>query len=201
MRTFQTVDNKTVSLEDLKGVSIGIFPGSVVKVFAKQILVKHGLSETDYQLVELAPKDWIPALETGQIQALSAVEPLASQIMHDGIGTSIMSGFFAELMPNVPLSSQWISADFVEQNDKETVNAVIEAMDDAVEFIKKNPKKAKEYLIQYANLREDISDEVQLNPWTGHNKINKTGIQEFVDILYENGGIQNRENVNDYLLK
>lgn len=187
-------------LADLKGKKIGIFPGSVVKVFAKQILAKYGLNETDYTLIELEPKDWIPALETDQIQALSAVEPLASQIMKDNIGYNIMSGFFAELTPNVPLSSQWISEDYILKHDKESVDKIISAMDKAVQFITDNPTEAKKYLMQYANLREDITDDVQLNPWTKHSEINETEIQNFINILFDDGGIQSKENIKDYLL-
>ncbi len=152
-------------LADLKGKKIGVFPGSVIKIFCTLILEKHGLKKDDYQLVELAPKDWTVALETGQIDALSALEPLASQIIQDKIGKPIVSGFYSQLMPNVPLSGHWISEDYVRQNNKERVDRIILAVDKAVDLINKNPQKAKEYLVKYANVREDVVDKVQLNLW------------------------------------
>lgn len=188
-------------LSDLKNKKIGIFPGSVVKVFCHLILEKQGLTKDDYQLIELSPKDWAAALQSKQIDALSAVEPQASQILSDGIGYSISEGFYAQLMPNVPLSAQWISADFVKKNGKEKAEKIIAAIDKAVSFIENNPEKAKEYLAKYANVREDILPNVELNPWVSHSQINTKEIQNFIDILYENGAIQNREDINDYLLK
>jgi ABC-type nitrate/sulfonate/bicarbonate transport system substrate-binding protein len=122
--------NAIKKLEDLKGKKIGIFPGSVIKIFCNLILQKYGLSKDDYQLIELAPKDWAIAMETGQIDALSALEPQASQIIQDKIAKPLVSGFYSQLMPNVPLSGHWISEDYV-KNNKEQVTKIISAVDKA----------------------------------------------------------------------
>jgi hypothetical protein len=42
---------------------------------------------------------------------------------------------------------------------------------------------------------------VQLNPWQPHNQLNLSEIQHFLDVLFENGAIQNKENISDYILK
>ena len=188
-------------IEDLKGKKIGIFPGSVVKVFCKLIFKKYGLNETDYELVELQPKDWNVALKTGQIDALSAVEPTASQIIADGIGYNIQSGFYSLLMPNVPLSAHWINEDFYKKYGKENSMKIISAYDKAIDFINSNPEKAKQYLVKYANVRVDMLGKVNLNPWTKHSEINKKDLQDFIDVLATNNAIQNKENLEDYLIK
>lgn len=192
---------KISKIEDLKGKKIGIFPGSVIKVFCELIFAKHGLSKGDYQLIELSPKDWAVALETDQIDALAALEPSASQIMKDGIAQPIISGLYAELMPDVPLSGHWIGADFLKDNDKETIDRIIRAIDKAVKLINENPAKAKEYLVKYANVREDVVANVQLNKWVSHENQNSDIIQQFVDILFENGAIQNKADVKTLLNK
>lgn len=193
--------NVIKKLEDLKGKKIGIFPGSVIKVFCNLILQKYGLNKDDYQLIELAPQNWASALQTGQIDALSALEPQAAQIIQDKIATPIASGFYAQLMPNVPLSAHWISEDYVKASSKDQTDKIILAIDKAVDFINKNPEKAKGYLVKYANVREDVVGKVQLNPWKHHNEINLNEVQNFIDILYQNGAIQNKENINDYIAK
>lgn len=193
--------NAIKRIEDLKGKKIGVFPGSVIKIFCTLIFEKHGLKKDEYQLIELSPKDWAAALQSGQIDALSALEPQASQIMKDNIGYPIVSGLYSQLMPNVPLSGQWISEDFVNTYGKDQCEKVIKAIDKAVDFINNNPDKAKEYLVKYANVREDVVSNVQVNPWQKHSDLNPTEIQNFIDLLFQNGAIQNKENINDYLLK
>lgn len=192
---------KIKTINDLKGKRIGVFPGSVIKVFCTLILEKYGLSRTDYTLIELSPKDWAASLQTNQVDALSALEPQASQLMIDKIGFPIAAGFYAQLMPNVPLSGNWISEDFYNKYGDGVAEKIIIAVDKAVDFINNNPEKAKEYLVKYANVREDIVNQVQLNPWTKNSEINYTEIQKFIDILFENKAIQNKEDINNYKIK
>lgn len=193
--------NAIKKIEDLKGKKIGVFPGSVIKIFCTLIFEKHGLKKGDYTLIELSPKDWAAALQSGQIDVLSALEPQAAQIIKDKIGYPIVNGLYAQLMPNVPLSGHWISADFVKKYGKEQCEKIIKAIDKAVDFINNNPTKAKEYLVKYANVREDVVGNVQLNPWKKHIELNAAEMQVFIDLLFQNGAIQNKENINDYLLK
>lgn len=193
--------NAIKKIEDLIGKKIGVFPGSVIKIFCTLIFEKHGLKKEDFTLIELSPKDWAAALQSGQIDALSALEPQASQIIQDKIGYPIVSGLYSQLMPNVPLSGHWISEDFVEKYGKEQCEKIIKAIDKAVDFINNNPAKAKEYLVKYANVREDIVGMVQLNPWKKHSELNVAEVQAFIDVLFQNGAVQSKENINDYLLK
>lgn len=193
--------NAIKKIEDLKGKKIGIFPGSVIKIFCTLIFEKHGLKQGDYSLVELSPKDWAAALQSGQIDALSALEPQAAQIIQDKLGFPIVDGLYAQLMPNVPLSGHWISEDFVKKYGKEQSEKIIKAIDKAVDFINNNPAKAKEYLVKYANVREDVVGKVQLNLWKKNSQLNIPEIQAFIDVLFKNGAIQSKENINDYLLK
>lgn len=193
--------NSIKKIENLKGKKIGIFPGSVIKIFCNLVLQKYGLNKNDYELIELAPKDWEIALQSGQIDVLSALEPQATQIIKDKIGYPIIEGFYAQLTPDVPLSAQWISEDFAKKYGKEKCDKIIRALDKAVDFINNNPSTAKKYLIKYANVREDILPGVGLNPWQEHASLNLKELQNFIDILYQNGAIQNKENINDYLLK
>jgi ABC-type nitrate/sulfonate/bicarbonate transport system substrate-binding protein len=192
---------KIKKIQDLKGKKIGVFPGSVIKVFCNLIFAKYGLNKDDYQLIELAPKDWAVALQTNQIDALSALEPNASQLMTDKIAFPIVKGLYAVLMPDVPLSGHWISEKFIKSNNKEKTEAIVRAIDKAVKFINENPEKAKSYLVKYANVREDVVGKVQLNKWRTHSEQNTDLIQQFVNILFENNAIQSKEDISTYLNK
>ncbi|MCK9400529.1 MAG: ABC transporter substrate-binding protein [Bacteroidales bacterium] len=193
--------NKIKKIEDLKGEKIGVFPGSVIKMFCNLIFMKHGLNKDDYELIELQTKDWAIALKTGQIAALSALEPTASQIIKDKIAYPIVNGLYAELMPNVPLSGHWISEEFEKKYGEDVTKKIILAYNKSIDFIETNPEKAKKYIVKYANVREDVLSKVNLNKWKKHEELDYKEIQSFIDLLYENGAIQNKENINDYMCK
>ena len=193
-------DSGISTLSDLKSKRIASFPGSVNRIFTSIILEKHGLARGSYTYIELLPKDWQQSLASGAIDAVSAVEPYATQIIKDGTGVSIFPGFYAELMPDVPLAGHWIAADFYSRVDKAQLAAFISAYDQAIQFCREHETEAKKYLVRYANVREDIVANVNLNQWKRLSEIDSVQIQAFIDLLSDNKSLQSRVNFSDYLL-
>jgi NitT/TauT family transport system substrate-binding protein len=195
-----TKNSDIKSLADLKGRKIASFPGSVNRIFTYLILEKHGVPRTSYSYTELLPKDWQPSLASGAVDAISALEPNATQIIKDGTGVSLFPGFYADLMPDVPLSGHWIAADFYGRADKAQLAAFLSAYDQAIVFCREHEKEAKSYLVKYANVREDIVADVNLNPWKRLSEIDSKQFQAFIDLLAANQALQSRVNISDYLL-
>src|SRR5919107_2334910 len=130
-------------LTDIKGKKVASFPGSVNRIFTYLILEKHGVPRDSYNYSELLPKDWEPALQTGSVDAVSALEPNATQIIKDDVGVSIFPGFYADLMPDVPLSGHWIAADYYSRADKKQLAAFLDAYENAILFCREHEKEAK----------------------------------------------------------
>ena len=188
-------------LEQLKGKKVASFPGSVNRIFCYLILEKYGVPRDSYEYIELLPKDWQPALQGGRVDAVSALEPLASQIIKDGLGESIFPGFYADLMPDVPLSAHWIAADFYARADKGTISSILDVYEKAIDFCRNDIDAAKKYLLKYANVREDILDEVNLNPWKKLNEIDLNQFQKYIDILADNNALQSNVPITDFVLE
>lgn len=187
-------------LTQLRGRRIASFPGSVNKIFVQLILEKHGVPRDSYQYLEMSPPNWGPALHSGAIDAVSALEPTATQIIHDEIGVSIFPGFYADLMPDVPLSGHWISADFLSRADPEQVRAFIRAYRKAIDFCRHHESEARAYLVKYANVRPDIVDQVNLNLWWTQEDWDAARLQAFVDLLATNGALLKRIDVKSFLM-
>lgn len=187
-------------IKDLKGKKVASFPGSVNKAFCYMIFEKYGVSRDSIEYIELQPKDWQTALATGQVDAISALEPTATQIIADSVGRSIFSGFYADLMEDVPLSGQWIASDFYNRSDKNVIKKIVNAYNRAVDFCRNNEDSAKKYLVKYANVREDILKKVNLNPWKKLDEINLVQFQKYIDLIAENKAILNRVDIKDYVL-
>jgi NitT/TauT family transport system substrate-binding protein len=187
-------------LSQLRGRRIASFPGSVNRIFVNLILEKYGVPRGTYEYVEMPPPNWEPALQSGSVDAVSALEPAATQIIRDGVGTSIFAGFYADLMPDVPLSGHWIAADYLNRADPKDVAAILRAYVRAVRFIREHEDRARLYLVRYANVRADIVNDVNLNPWRTLAEINITRLQEYADLLAENGALQKLVDVRDFVL-
>jgi len=187
------------NIVDLRGKRIAGLPGSV-KVLIFLILEKHGLPRGSYEYVELLPKDWEPSLEAGAIDAVVALEPNATQILKDGVGTSALPGFYAELMPDLPISGHWVAADYFKRADKSQLAAFLDAYDNAIVFCRERQAQARRHLLKYAAVREDILAGVNLNPWKRQSEIDPNEIQRFIDLLARNGALQGRALAQEYLL-
>ena len=184
----------------LKSKRIAGFPGSVTKIFINLILEKYGVPRGSYEYIELLPKDWESALQTDQIDALLATEPVATQIILDKAGKSIYPGFVAALMPNVPLSGHWISAEFYKKENIDLIKKIIKIYDKSIDYCRSNAELAKLYLAKYANVREDILNSVNLNPWQKQSEISYETIQNLIDLLYSNQCILSKESISNYKL-
>lgn len=193
-------DSGIKKLADVKGKKVASFPGSVNRIFTYLILEKHGVPRDSYQYVELLPQDWQPSLQSGAVDVVSALEPNATQIIKDGVGYSIFPGFYADLMPDVPLSGHWVAADFAKRANKAQLAAFVNAYEKAIGFCREHETDAKEYLVKYANVREDTLADVNLNPWKKLPEIDVGQLQRFVDLLAEHKALQAKVDVKDYIL-
>lgn len=81
------IDSSITSFADLKGKKLGILPGIQWQTIARHILGKNGLeSGKDVTVVDLAIPLQVPALASGQIDALLAIEPSPTIAVAKGIG-------------------------------------------------------------------------------------------------------------------
>jgi NitT/TauT family transport system substrate-binding protein len=194
-------DAHVKSLTDVRGKRVGGFPGSVTKVFVTQILAQAGVQPSEYTYVELAPQDWQPSLQSGSIDIASVMEPQFSQIMADGVAEIVVAGFFAKLMPDVPLSGHWFAQGFSEGQSEETRALFVSCYDRAVDFIRSDPDKARLMYQNYVPARADILPKVQLNHWDKSTELNNSHIQAFVDLLYSHSALRERVNVSEFIYR
>lgn len=192
-------DSGIRTVKELRGRKVAALPGSV-RVLVFLVLEKHGVHRGSYEYLELLPKDWEPSLQAGAIDAVVALEPSATQIIKDGVGTSILTGFYAELMPDMPLSGHWVAADFYARTDKQFLSALVNAYDKAITFCREHPTEAKAFLAKYANVRDDILADVNLNPWQKFSELDSKPLQAYLDLLATNKAIQGKPRASDYLL-
>lgn len=192
-------DSGIKTASDLKGKKVAGFPGSV-RVLIFLVLEKYGVPRNSYEYIELPPANWQPSLQSGAIDAGVALEPSATQIIKDGAGISILKGFYAELMPEMPLSGHWVAADFYSRVDKTQLAAFVDAYTKAIAFCREHEDVAKSYLPKYANVREDILEGVNLNPWKSYPELDLQKLQTYADLLANNTAIQSQVSVSNFVL-
>lgn len=84
-RVLTSADSGIESVADLAGVAIGISEGTVIDYVTAQLLLAEGVAADDIQIIAV-PKipDRMALLNSGELQAATLPEPLASLVMQQG---------------------------------------------------------------------------------------------------------------------
>nr|VFK53275.1 MAG: ABC-type nitrate/sulfonate/bicarbonate transport system, substrate-binding protein [Candidatus Kentron sp. TUN]VFK54086.1 MAG: ABC-type nitrate/sulfonate/bicarbonate transport system, substrate-binding protein [Candidatus Kentron sp. TUN] len=179
---------KGLTIAALKGKKIAFFPGSVSRVFANLVFPKFGLDLEEIDYVEMSPPNWISSMETGVIDAVTAVEPFAQVLRDKGIVDVLVDGYYAEAMPDVPLSGAW----FIEGHlSKEAEVRIYSVFQRSLEFIKTNRGKALLAFSDFTKISPDVYNKIGLNRWRliGDDDAEES-IRGFVDMLIAKGEIR-----------
>lgn len=116
------------TIQDLKGHSVDGGPvGTPVNVLLRQVLAAAHLSLTDVKFSErlAAPPDWLAALHNKAVDALTAVEPIASEIVRQGYGVKLASSL--DVAAWSPTATMVANPDFLEKN-RDTVVHFLKAV-------------------------------------------------------------------------
>jgi NitT/TauT family transport system substrate-binding protein len=151
-----------IDLKTLERPRIAFFPGSVSRVFMKLALTKYGLDLTKIEYLELAPPGWLPALKAGSIDAVTAIEPFATDILAQGLAEIAIDGYYSSVMTPVPLSSAWLAGNRL---DHATQQNVIDAFAAALEAIDHNDVEARQILSQFTKISVSVAQKATLNKW------------------------------------
>ncbi len=134
---------KYKSAKDLKGLKIGVTaPGSSTNMFVNNLLAKDGLKPTDVSIVGVGTgAGAVAAMEKGEIDALSNLDPVLTQLESTGKFTAVADSRTEKGMKDIyggdyHASVIYITDEFIKKNPN-TVQAVVNAMVRADKWIAK----------------------------------------------------------------
>lgn len=189
-------NSNLTKVEDLKNKKIGVYTGLVQVVFLKGIIIGMGLNpEKDIQIVQIEPRLQLQGLETGQYDALSTVEPFPTIAVDKRIGKILVSNPRVKYIQNpFPSVATPLSSAFIEKNPI-AAKAYVLAIGEAIEFIRRDPEKAKTALQKYAST-EVTPGKIGIMHYNLFGEENRTSIQKLADWMFENGLQKNEIDVN-----
>jgi NitT/TauT family transport system substrate-binding protein len=191
-------NNSTInSIHDLNGKKLGIWGGSIQwRTVAIEILAQNGLiANKDVVLVELAPAAQVPTFAAGQLDALLALEPMATTITQKNLGRIIDSApaekYVADpFYPGIGI----VSMNFAEKNPKLT-KKVISVFERAIKDIQKDEDAQRIHLKGYTPLDGNVLEGVTLPTFVSCEQItanDMNGLQKFFDIFTKNKVIEGK---------
>ena len=134
--------------EDLRGKRIGV-PGimGVVDIVLREWLSRNNVPVQAVKIVEVPIPLMGDVLKAGNIDAVTAVEPVRTRILDSGIGY-IAAEFYSEVNPDT-LGTFWVATRQWAAKNGDTVTRFRSALDQAILFIRHNPQRARAIELQY----------------------------------------------------
>lgn len=153
------------SAKDLENLTIGLQAGSPVTICFKNMCKELGVDYDSLNFVNLQPADQFSAMESGDIQVLSAWEPWITQTINAG-GTFLLSGTEANF-PEKQGEVDWfdlynslaVNDQFLAENPI-TVEKVLNALVKATDYINSNREDTVAALAVQFNLEEDVLNDI-----------------------------------------
>jgi NitT/TauT family transport system substrate-binding protein len=141
-------DSQADDVHDLKGKKIGAVTGSGAFSTFRVYLSQHGLTEGDFQIINMKAQDLQSAIHTGIVDAGVAWEPFVAIAETSGVAKRIAS------MEQVNQSPVFIVVrrDFAEKNP-ETLVRYLAGVIDASNFMKRNPDESGRIAAEAVNAR------------------------------------------------
>ena len=187
-------ESKINSLSELKGQKIGTYPGSTILTYTK-IILKHFMNpDKDITIVQLKPALQLQALETNQIDAVFALEPLASVGIVRGIARVLEEAPLAKyVMEPLPGSGSTFSLKFLKDHP-EAAEKIKKGMYQALDFLNdpKNNQEARSILAKWTEMEPEVIERLRPLKYWKLEDIDREAVQRLADLLFEWGAIEKK---------
>jgi len=178
------------SLADLKGKTIASPPGATSVVLLKLIFNDILDVEKDLKIKELEPRIQLQALESKQVDAIFAIEPIITLGEIKGISRVLEADVMENRIMNpIPIAGGVITTNFA-NNKPETVIRLYRAMNKAIDFIRNNEDEAKRIMAKAIGMPEGTAMRLGINTYWKLNEVNPDYVQRLADLFLQNGALE-----------
>lgn len=189
------------TLKDLKGKTIGVFPGNILSRVATKLLLKDFMDvERDIKFQDVGPQVQGQAIESGQIDAMFCLEPYATITMEKGMAEILHVAPQLSLCEPLAGGCGMISTSFAKQNP-EVAKKFEAAIQKATDFIRSNPEYAKEVLVKYTPLTESLALKVNQPEYKTSREMDGSLLQSEYDVLVREGILEKTMDTRNLIYK
>lgn len=188
-------DSDVESIADLEGKRVAVNTlNNINDTVLKEGMRQAGGDRDAMELVEVAFPEMVSQLESGNVDAIMAVEPFAT-LGKNGGANEIYSPY-AEPIEDLMIAGYFTNTDKIE-NEPEVVESFITAMKESQQFAEDNPDAAKEILSEYTEIEPDVIE--QLNMPRFPQEINRESTERIIELSEETGLISEPVAIDELL--
>src|SRR5699024_10009911 len=190
-------DSDVESIEDLEGKRVAVNTlNNINDTVLKEGMRQAGGDRDAMDLVEVAFPEMGGQMESGNDDAIMAVEPFAS--LAKNAGAREIYSHYAEPIEDMMIAGHFTNTDKIE-SDPELVVTFIADMKESQQFAENNPEEVKEMLSEYTQIEPEVVE--QLNMPRFPQEINRVSTSRIIELSEETGLISDPLDVNDLIFE
>lgn len=196
-------DSSIKSFADLKGKKLGHLPGIQWQTICRDILAKNGLeADKDVTLVDLAIPLMVPALASGQVDALLAIEPAPTIAVAKDIGKIVQKSPTIQYIANPFYAGVGdVTTKYMTENPDVTAK-ILRVFKKANDEVVANPDAARQYLKGWTALDDSLINNVPLLQYKMYDEMDEkdiSALQAFFDIFTQYKVIDGKVNARSLI--
>ncbi|MBF0415214.1 MAG: ABC transporter substrate-binding protein [Magnetococcales bacterium] len=144
------------TLRDLVGKKIAVYPGTTAEMTLRHFLSINNINSDEVTYVKLPPPEHEPALLRADVAASFSYEPYRSVSLENGKTRELYGSIYASLSEPSAIGVSAVSRSFY-RNKTESAKKFLDAWDEALMYIRSNPKSARKILADKLGLSDSIA--------------------------------------------
>jgi NitT/TauT family transport system substrate-binding protein len=178
------VDSPIQSASELGDATIGINTlNNISDPVVRESVRKAGGDPSGIEFVGLPFPEMEAALQSGEVDAVFAVEPFVTIIENNGVGRGVASPW-VDAAPNLTIAVYFTSAAKIEE-DPDLVERFTEAMQESLAFATENPDAARQVIQEYTELSPELAEQIVLPLWPP--EINQASSERLAELAIQDG--------------
>ncbi len=158
------------------------------------ILLANGVKPSSVHVVALAFPTMPSALESGQVQAVTEVEPFVSSI--EAKGGKLLSPLFEGEMPSETVAGYFASTSEIQGNPG-LIQRFVTALNQSLDYAQSNPAAVRAIIPTYTSIPATVAAQMKLPVW--NSTIDTSSLQSQVQTMQQLGWISSPVPINELI--
>ncbi|MGH9213791.1 MAG: ABC transporter substrate-binding protein [Acidimicrobiales bacterium] len=175
-------------IADLRGQTVGIFPGPTAATFYDLVFEQHGLDpDLDLTTIELEPSLQLPALRDGQFDVLATYEPIATTAALQDGAVRVADCPIERTVGAPWQAGSWILSDEFARAHPGDAEGLVDGVYSAIDDLRAEPDAARPFLAEYTSIPADVASSVPVLPITKAGEMDVAALDEHMRTLHDAG--------------
>lgn len=183
-------NTQITSLADLKGKKVGTIPGATASGRLKACLMNF-FDPNETVIIQLKPQIQLQALIAGEVDALYTMDPIVTISQVKNLAKVLMKGPENEYMFSPQATAGAVIGTQFVTNHEESARRFILAMNEAVDFMRKNEAETRRIVAAAAKLDIEVADRISLIKYWKLDETNFDSVKRYLDFTVDVGILDN----------